>query len=340
MASLLEQLERRVMRRFLGMPHAAQRALFGESPRNDEGAPLDMQTHVLLQLMEKARKPDIHELSVEDARGLFAQSLELLDFEPCIEGHDFDADGVTVRAYRPDSGVHSCMVYYHGGGFTLGHARDYDGICSYLAREMGVLVVSVDYRRAPESVFPAAVDDSLHAYRWVRDHAELLEHDGRLIVAGDSAGGNLAAVISQQLVVAGEPLPELQVLIYPTTDDSRRYDSMEFFCEGFFLTTPTRDWFSQLYVAGAEKSDPRVSPVLFERPAELPETYLTTTGFDPLRDEGRAYARVLREAGVQVHERCEDQLVHGYITQGGAIDAARRAVDDMIAEVVHIWEPN
>lgn len=336
MATLKEKIERRLLRKMLSLPEAAQRALFGAPPRNDDGAPLDLQTHVLLSLMQKTGQPDIHELGVVAARELYAESLELLDFSPVLEAHDFDANGVTVRVYEPDAGVGPCLVYYHGGGFTIGRAREYDGLCSRLARATGWKIASVDYRLAPESRFPAAVEDSVKAYRWVRDHAELLGHDGTLLTGGDSAGGNLAAVVSQELLNAGEALPELQVLIFPATDDAKHYESADLFREGFFLTTATREWFSDTYVGDADRSDPRVSPIYFDRHGEMPETYIVTAGFDPLRDQGRAYARALRDAGATVHERSEDQLVHGYITQGGVIDAARRAIDDMAAEVVQL----
>lgn len=316
----------------LALPDAAKRGLFGEPPHNDEGAPLDLDVHVLLRLMETTGQPDLHTLGVDEARELYADSFDVLDLEPReISIADFNANEVGVRVYRPRAGVLPCLVYYHGGGFTVGRARDYDRIAAHLACELDVVVASVDYRLAPESPFPAAVDDSVAAFNWIVDNQDLLDIDGAIGVAGDSAGGNLATVVCVEQIRAGLTLPRMQALIYPTTDSTRLYDSYDHFSEGYFLTEATRKWFFDNYASGADRHDPRISPLLFDRLDQMPDTLVVTAGFDPLRDQGRAYAQRLRDEGVQVVERCEDTLVHSYVTMAGAIPAARRAVDDLVA---------
>lgn len=342
MRSPLEVLGYHALRRTVRMPRALADRLFGEPPTNDRGAPLDGQLHVLLEIIERTGQPELHELGAREAREVYAMSNRLFDFEPRplwdVEDRPLPggAGAVGVRIYRPDQrrDLPAC-VYLHGGGFVIGGLDGYDGLCRQLAARCECVIISVDYRLAPEHPFPAAVEDCVQVFRWVRAWAKQLGVDpNRLAIAGDSAGGNLATVVCQQLVERGEAPPTHQVLIYPATDERGGYASLEHFEEGFFLSTAMIDWFTDTYTAGRDCSeDPRFSPILYERLDQLPPATVVTAGFDPLRDEGEAYASHLREAGVEVSHRCCEHLVHGFITMGGLIDAAAEGIEDIAADL-------
>ncbi len=211
------------------------------------------------------------------------------------------------------------IVFFHGGGHVIGDLDTHDQPCRFLARHSGALVLSVDYRLAPEHRFPAAVDDALAAFRWAHREAEALGGDPRRIaVAGDSAGGNLAAVVALRAKLDGGPAPAFQALIYPVTDYSANHRSAELFGEGFFLTQRQMDWYRDHYFATEdERRDPSASPLLASDLSGLAPALVVTAGFDPLRDEGEAYAKRLREAGVATTLRREPDLVHGFINAAG-----------------------
>jgi acetyl esterase len=235
-----------------------------------------------------------------------------------------------IRVYRPVAARLPVLVYYHGGGWVNGSIESHDGLCGQLATDARCVVVSVDYRMAPEHPFPAAVEDALDAFRWVRDQAEELGVDpARVAVGGDSAGGNLAAVVSQQCAALGEGGPSLQLLLYPVTDVSRRSASYAVYGEGFYLTRARMEWFKDLYIPVEERADPRASPLLSEEFAGQPPAHVITAGFDPLRDEGRAYAEALEAAGVAVTYRNYPGILHGFASLAGLMPAARAAYDEV-----------
>jgi acetyl esterase len=220
------------------------------------------------------------------------------------------------------------LVYLHGGGWVRGDLETHDNTCRFLAREAGVLVLSVDYRLAPEHKFPAAVEDSVAAFRWAHENASDLGADqGAIAVGGDSAGGNLTAVVGQLTGVDGGPVPAFLLIIYPATDFSEKRRSVQLFREGFLLTESDMDWYTAHYLSDSDAAlDPRASPLLAEDLSGTPPAYVVTAGFDPLRDEGEAYALRLREAGVPVALRRHRGLIHGFANMTGVGRTGRGAM--------------
>ncbi|HNM84433.1 MAG TPA: alpha/beta hydrolase [Mycobacterium sp.] len=229
------------------------------------------------------------------------------------------AGQIRVRHYRAADDGAPALVYFHGGGWVLGGLDSYDPVARILGRRTGVHVFSVDYRLAPEHPAPAALDDCLAAYRWVVAHAgELGVRRDRVAVGGDSAGGNLAAAVAQ-LTREDDVVPALQLLIYPVTDVRAPTRSRTLFANGFALTAHDIAWFGDRYLEGSQldAADPRVSPARAADLTGLPPALVVTAGFDPLRDEGNAYAAALGAAGVSVDLREMTSMTHGFINFDG-----------------------
>jgi len=227
------------------------------------------------------------------------------------------------------------LVYFHGGGWTIGDLDTHDTLCRELANGAGCAVVAVDYRMGPEHRFPAAVDDSIAATRWVHAHAGALALDPtRLAVGGDSAGGNLAAVVAIAARDAGDLPIAHQLLIYPATDQHRTAPSHTTNGQGYLLTTDTMDYFTSHYIADpAQYADWRASPLLHADLARLPPALVLTAGYDPLRDEGAAYAERLTAAGNRATYVCFERQIHGFILMGKVLDEANTAVALCAAEL-------
>jgi acetyl esterase len=226
---------------------------------------------------------------------------------------------VPMRVYRPDGEPLGTLVFLHGGGFVIGDLDSYDAQCRTLCSRAGVTVMSVDYRLAPEHPFPAGADDALAAFDWVVAHEE-----GPFVVGGDSAGGNLSAGVAQ----ARRDRLAAQLLIYPSTDFVTEHASVDENGEGLFLTRDDMDWFHGHYLGGDEaaRSDPRVSVVRGDLHG-LPPALIYTAQYDPLRDDGNAYAEALSAAGVKVVHRCFEGLIHGFFALGPLSQAAAGAVE-------------
>jgi len=245
---------------------------------------------------------------------------------------DLEIDGAAgplrARHYAPErpSG-RPLLVFFHGGGWVVGDLDTHDQICRLLCRYADVQVLSVDYRLAPEHPFPAAVDDAIAAYEWAVANVDMFDAE-RVAVGGDSAGGNLAAVVAQHARDVGITPPAAQLLIYPGTDSSRPRASKDLFAEGYFLTRKQMDWYWDTYTRGASRTDPRLSPLCAESLEGLAPALVTTAAFDPLRDEGEAYAEALRDAGVPVVLRRAPGLVHGYMSMTGI---HRASLDESLA---------
>jgi acetyl esterase len=294
--------------------------------------PLDPQAKVILDMVEATRVEIPPEQRVEATRtgwGLMLQSAGGPP-EPVFGIEARDADGVPVRVYRPSParGL-PVFVVFHGGGWVIGSAEEFDVIARQLANASNAIVVSVDYRLAPEHPYPAPLDDCWRALRWSAAHAAELGGDpGRFAVGGDSAGGNLAAVCARRARDQGGPALTLQVLVYPVCDCDFSTGSYLANAEGYLLEREQMQWFFDCYTDGGkfDAADPSISPLRAADLHGLPPALVLTAEYDPLRDEGEAYAAKLRDAGVVVEQRRYDGLIHGFFGLSGAFDAGHEAV--------------
>lgn len=322
------------------LPDRAARLLAGRPIRID-GQELHPQVQLALRLerlvggsellpVAKARERRRHDADVFSGRRIEVGEVGDLT----LPG---PAGELRARLYRPANATPRApaVVYYHGGGHVIGDLDTHDQTCRFLAREIPAVVLAIDYRLGPEHPFPAAVDDALAAFRWAHAESERLGLDpDRIAVAGDSAGGNLAAVVAQLAAADGGPAPAFQALIYPVTDYSANRRSYELFGEGFFLTAEEMDWFRENYFASeSDRADPRASPLLAPELAGVAPAFVLSCGFDPLRDEAEEYAARLREAGVPVAQRREADLVHGFANAVGLGGRAREAMTGVAAAI-------
>ncbi|ELY93294.1 alpha/beta hydrolase fold-3 protein domain-containing protein [Natrialba hulunbeirensis JCM 10989] len=296
----------------------------------------------VLDLYDSFDAPSFDEVSVETARQLMA---ELRDVEPTIELEsvsDRDIDGpngeVPIRIYEPrpadERDEQPLILYFHGGGWVIGSIDTHDGTCRKLASESGYPVVSVDYRLAPEHPFPAGLQDCYAALEWAADAARRLDADPeRLVLAGDSAGGNLAAATALCSRDQDGPSVAYQLLLYPVTGPVEGTDAYEENAEGYFLTTDDMDWFEGHYFERPiDRGNIYAMPRLANDLSGLPPATVVTAGFDPLRDDGAAYADRLADAGVETTHYNYDDLIHGFfsmIQEPMAIDRAHDAYDDV-----------
>ncbi|HKH65903.1 MAG TPA: alpha/beta hydrolase, partial [Reyranella sp.] len=255
-----------------------------------------------------------------------------------IDG-DFAGPGgkIRFRRYRPQgaaAGPLPTLIYYHGGGFVIGTMETHDSTCRRLANKSRCQVISIDYRLSPEHPFPAPIDDGVAAFRHIRDNADSFGVDpSRIAVGGDSAGGAIAAVVCQAVRDAGDSQgPAFQMLIYPATDSSKQSASRVAFAEGYFLTKDLMDWFWKTYVpAGTDLADLRLSPLLAKDFKGLPPAFVLTAGYDPLRDEGRAYADRLIDAGIKTTYVNYPGTIHGFFSLTRFLSQGLKANDEAAA---------
>lgn len=296
---------------------------------------LDPQAQALLGAMPPM--PALAEIDVALLRsGMQAQSaLSPGEPEPVARVENRSIPGpdgqIPLRIYAPEgSGPLPALVFFHGGGFVLCDLDTHDGTCRSLANGAGCVVVAVDYRLAPEHPFPAGLEDCYAAARWVAEHAgEIGADPARIAVAGDSAGGNLSAAVTLLARERGGPALRFQLLIYPVTNCDFDTDSYRENAEGYFLTTDMMKWFWRQYLRDpADAAQPHASPLRAPDLSGLPPAHVVTAGYDPLRDEGEAYAARLREAGVPLTARRYDGMFHGFFAMTAFLDVAKQAMGE------------
>ena len=330
--SVMTNARKIAVRAIFSLPRPVLRRLAGP-PVVVDGKTLDLEIQVLLKLI-RFEGPPAENLPIAQARRQIVASARLVGGKHpigAVTERTIDGPGgpIGLRFYTPRGidGKSPALVYVHGGSFMHGDLDSHDPICRMLAEDAHVRVIAVHYRRAPEDPFPAAVDDVWAAWTWVNANAVGLGLDpSRIAIGGDSAGGNLAAVTALRAVRESANAPAFQLLIYPCTVFGQPTKSREAFGEGFYLSTILMDLADANYLAGHEDlTDPRVSPLLSD-PTGVAPAYVVTAGFDPLLDEGEAYADLMREAGVDVEYRCEEGLIHAFVNMAGAAQSARAAV--------------
>jgi len=298
--------------------------------------PLDPQTRVLLEQMAKANLTPYEAMTAQEARRQMAMGSCFLERPPEVfawEDRQIPGpqDSIRIRMYRPVSAaVLPVVVFFHGGGWVMGSIETHDVYCRQLALASGWSVVSVDYRLAPEHKFPAGLEDAFAATRWVADHADEIGMDARRIaVAGDSAGGNLAAAVALMARDRGGPGLAFQLLLYPVLD--HRFDTPSYRenATGYHLTRAAMIWSWRHYLNSQQDGDsPYASPARADDLSGLPATLIMTAEYDPLRDEGEAYAERLSAAGVPVTLKRYDGLIHGFARRTNVLERAREALQD------------
>jgi acetyl esterase len=294
------------------------------------------QVQALLERVATSTLPAYHTVSAFVARRIYRDTRAVLTPKPpemaLVRLHAFE--NYAIREYRPTrDGTLPALVFFHGGGWTIGDLDTHDVLCRQLALGARCAVYSVDYRLGPEHPFPAAVDDCFSALKWVSS-----SHNA-VAVGGDSAGGNLAAVVSLLARDADGPPIAFQLLIYPATDQHFAMPSHARNGRGYLLTKDAMEYFRRAYLPNEKDwSDWRASPLLAKSHAELPAALVITAGYDPLLDEGRAYADKLKAAGVRVEYREYADMVHGFVLFGGVVDTANTAVADCCAALRAAFE--
>jgi acetyl esterase/lipase len=312
--------------------------------------PLDAQVQALLEAAKKANVAELWQLSPNDARAEYRRRTERLKLDVDIhrfEDRDIDGPGgsIPIRIYTP-RGLASgeklpVLVWFHGGGYVIGDLDTHDSACRALANETDCIVVAVDYRLAPENKFPAAVEDCFAAFKWVIKNAATINADGaRVAVGGDSAGGNLATVVSILARNAGLPNIVFQLLIYPVTAPEPETKSHHAFAEGYLLTRKTITWFFTHYIRNVkDTTDFRYAPLEADDLSSLPPALVIVAGYDPLRDEGVEYAEALIHAGNRVRLSNYEGMVHGFYLMGGMVDTSRRAISESAAMLRDAFSP-
>ncbi|HTU75059.1 MAG TPA: alpha/beta hydrolase [Trebonia sp.] len=300
--------------------------------------PVDPHLAAMLAALAALEAPPMHEGTPQDGRAAYLYLTQGTrtpeQVVPVASVYSLlprTAGGLRARVYRPEGGgPFPVVAFYHGGGWVIGDLDTHDNMARNICRGAEAVVVSIDYRLAPEHPFPAAAEDAVAAARWIAVHIGGLGGDGRLAVAGDSAGGNLAAIVAQQLISDGTTLAG-QLLIYPAVDAAGGYPSRSQNGKGYFLEQDTIDWFLGHYAgASPDASDPRLSP-LHGKLSGLPPAIIVTAEFDPLRDEGEAYGAALQAAGGQADVRRYPGMIHGFFDMGGVSPAAAAAIEEACA---------
>lgn len=329
----MADVQKFVLKTILSLPSPILRAMSGGGVVYRGGRTLDPRFQFFAHAAQKM--PSMTSLPPDVAREASAKGLAAVSGppEPGVRTESLSIDGpggkIPLRAYRPADQDASAplIVFAHFGGGVIGDLETCHAFCGILAKLARTAVLSVDYRLAPDHRFPAGLDDVLAAYRWGRDNAARFGAlPGTAAIGGDSMGGNFAAIVPQEMRRLGEPQPALQLLIYPAVDVASETASMSTYADAYPLSRPIMDWFMGHYMGpDADPADPRLSPNKTEDLTGLAPAVVITAGFDPLVDQGEAYAKRLQAAGVPVTYRCYDSLAHGFTAFTGAVPAADAA---------------
>lgn len=297
--------------------------------------PLNPQEQSIIDQLKALNAPSFDEMTAQEARDQYILGRIPMPPEPVanVDDRTLDIDGarIPIRIYTPDGAApHPALVYFHGGGWVIGNIETHDQICRKLANRGGCIVVSVEYRVAPEHKYPTPGEDAYAATAWVAAHAADLGIDpSRIAVGGDSAGGNLAAAVTLMARDRGGPGLMFQALIYPVTHFNFDTPSYSENAEGYFLTQRLMRWFWGHYLANdADGAQPYASPLAADV-SRLPPALIITAEFDPLRDEGASYAERLREAGVPVAYTCYTGTIHGFVQLEALLDTGKAAIEEI-----------
>ena len=298
--------------------------------------PLDPQAKAFLEQMEQAGAPTLEQLSVEENRATMHGYIPLAgppEEVANVENVSIPVDGgeIGLRIYTPvGNGPFPVFVYFHGGGWVVGDLDVVDPTMRAVTNASSCLVVSVDYRMAPEYPFPVAPEDCYTATNWVAQNIATYHGDpSNIAVGGDSAGGNLAAVVSLLAKERGGPAISYQILVYPATDFSFDTESHRENGEGYLLTKAAMEWFANHYIQEEDKTSPLAAPLRAADVSGLPPALVITAEFDPLRDEGEAYAKKLQDAGVQVELTRYNGMIHGFFWMSGIMEQGRKAIEQV-----------
>lgn len=313
------------------LPEGAQRGIARKLGKNPALSQMPAAQAAVLALMAAGKQPDVSDQPIAAARAGYQLFADALDngrpkgiglSRTHLPGPAGDMACLTFHPGRTPKGI---ILYLHGGGWNIGSPGTHQPLCRMMAKETGCKVISVDYRLAPEAPFPAAADDCWAAYRAVREQAGTLP----VFLSGDSAGGNLAAVVTCRTIQRKSKKPDGLALFYPGTDLTTTRDSIKEFGEGYFLTEKAMTFFRDSYVPDeGQRSEVDASPLLFEHLERFPPTWVGTAGFDPLQDDGKAFAGALEKAGVSLKHHHATRLIHGYVHMLSCVEEARDAVDD------------
>lgn len=334
----LAPAEAPILKAVLALPPQVLRLVAGRQILID-GQQLDLEMQAILRLQKIAGTREPGSVSVQLARANTDRQAAVVGGRlPIGDVVDRDIAGprgrIRIRIYTPTDAAElsATLVFFHGGGWVVGSLDSHEPVCRFLAEQARVRVVAVDYRLAPEHRFPAAVEDCWAAYEWVCDNAALVGADpGQIAVGGDSAGGNLAASVALLGRDAGRS-PAFQLLLYPGTDFLADGDSKRLFGSGFYLTTAMMDYYTDAYLSDdEEKLNPLASPLQADGLSGLCPAYVMTAGFDPLRDEGEAYAAALAAAGVKVTARRFEGMIHSFVNMVGVGRSAPAAMAEVAA---------
>ena len=305
------------------LPESFRMRMIGDRTIEKDGRTMSPAMQMILYILEKRRiTKDIENIGAQKIRDFYDTTAGLLQERPPrmkTVDHQIDLgdDQMRIREYIPENfkeNDHS-MLYFHGGGFSIGSIKTHDPVCKFLSEMLGWKIFSVEYRLAPEHRFPVPLEDCDKSMDWLIENADQFGIDiNKIAVGGDSAGGNLAACLCIKRIEEGKIQPERQILFYPAVDTGGDYESIKTFTDGYFLLTKELlEWFGNNYLDETDHTNIYAAPINYDKLEMVPPALIVTAGFDPLRDEGKAYAEILQKNGVKVDYKEYPSLIHGFL---------------------------